>query len=161
MVPSTKSYEQRLTTSQQSRNLCPHCGSEHVIKASAAYEQGTSTIAGKTQQIGAMLIQDSGGGFDVAPGVSGGSFSGVQQTTLASRLSPPAPPKEKHGGVIIALGGVMVLVSLPLFNIDDIGALAVLFLAAGIVVIFVGAANLEPKEKYAQAVQQHRTQLDL
>jgi hypothetical protein len=55
---------------------CPICSSENIIKASAAYEQGTSTVKGRTTQVGGVFYTDGGGHAHVAPMVQGGNYGG-------------------------------------------------------------------------------------
>lgn len=84
---------------------CPQCGStEHIIKASAAYEQGTSTVSGMQTMTGGAFTYSSDGGIGVVPGVARGNFKGTQQTAVAQRLSPPRVPTGKSsGGVTFGL----------------------------------------------------------
>lgn len=68
-------------------NRCKNCGSaDHLIKASAAYEQGTTTVAGSQRLIGGAIYSDGDGGVGIAPAMASGSFQGVQQTALANRF---------------------------------------------------------------------------
>ena len=86
---------------------CPQCASsEHLIKASAAYEQGTSAISGRGRQAGGAFYRAGDGGVGIAPIVTRTSFRGTQQTALAERLSPPVMPRISDGGmVMLAIGG--------------------------------------------------------
>lgn len=67
---------------------CPHCDSNDVKKLSLIYEQGTTTISvtTKSNTLGVgMLSDDIGAGV----GMSSGTSTGIQQTALSQRITPP------------------------------------------------------------------------
>jgi DNA-directed RNA polymerase subunit RPC12/RpoP len=145
---------------QQTRKTCPSCGSDAIIKATAAYEQGTSVIAGKSSQLGAMLIP-GGGSLHVAPGVSSGGFGGVLQTELARRFAPPERPKRNwEGHIYFALGCVLALCGLPFF-MNDYAWLGVVILVFGIISCLAGIARFQSLKQYAGAMQQYGAGLDV
>jgi predicted RNA-binding Zn-ribbon protein involved in translation (DUF1610 family) len=96
---------------------CPSCGTDNIVKASAAYEQGTSITASQSRQVGGVLYSDGAGHIHAAPMLIGGSSGGTQQTSLARRLAPPTAPSVSRAGtallVVLCLaataGGFVIL----------------------------------------------------
>jgi len=128
---------------------CPSCGSpEHLIKASAAHEQGTSVVSGVTANIGALFTS-----HDVAPGLAGGVYGGVQQTTLAQRLTPPPIPQIRHDYTLV-FGVVITAVSSLLFQVGwVVGASMVL---VGLIVVAVGVKiNAKCKSQHEAELRYH------
>jgi DNA-directed RNA polymerase subunit RPC12/RpoP len=91
--------------------VCPSCGTDNIVKASAAYEQGTSITAGQSRQVGGVLYSDGAGHIHAAPMLIGGTSGGTQQTSLARRLAPPtAPSVSRAGSRILAVFGAVIIV---------------------------------------------------
>jgi ribosomal protein S27E len=113
---------------------CPQCGSaNHLVKASAAYEQGTSRISGQQRAVGGAITYSSDAGIGLAPGGVGGNFTGIQQTAVARRLSPPISPKSHNlGGVLLALGIVGLLWGFVLIGVSETRVFGVFALVSGV-----------------------------
>ena len=128
---------------------CPSCGSsEHLLKASAAHEQGTSIVTGMTANIGALFTSHS-----VAPGLAGGVYGGVQQTNLAQRLAPPPNPKIRNDYTLI-LGIVIIIISLLLFQVALVVG-ASMFLVGLIAFVLGFFINAKCKRQYEAELLYH------
>jgi predicted RNA-binding Zn-ribbon protein involved in translation (DUF1610 family) len=95
--------------------VCPSCGTDNIVKASAAYEQGTSITAGQSRQVGGVLYSDGAGHIHAAPMLIGGTSGGTQQTSLARRLAPPSAPTVSRAGTGIFLVLCAVLIVAGVF----------------------------------------------
>ena len=136
--------------SQQNQIMqCPSCGSsEHLLRASAAHEQGTSIVSGMTANIGALFTSHS-----VAPGLAGGVYGGVQQTNLAQRLAPPPNPKIRNDYTLI-LGIVIIIISLLLFQVALVVG-ASMFLVGLIAFVLGFFINAKCKRQYEAELLYH------
>jgi hypothetical protein len=83
---------------------CPKCQSENTQRLQVAYESGTSNIDTHSKTVGGGL-----GGTSLGGGAAYTNTTGVSQTRMAERASPP----EKKG-TAIAVGAAIVF-SLPAY----------------------------------------------
>ena len=82
---------------------CPECSSENVQRVPMAFESGISTVHSHTKGVGLV-----GGGL----GVGAARTSGVQQSALSKKLTPPMKRKIK-GAIILFIIGFIILSGLP------------------------------------------------
>lgn len=78
---------------------CPKCGGQHVQAVRVILQSGTTFSNGSV----------TGVGLGDGAGVFAGTTSGINQTTLAARFSPPKKPSK----VEMIGAGVMALASSP------------------------------------------------
>lgn len=79
-----------------SEYACPSCKSTDVMKASMAWQAGTSHSTSGNSGVGVGVM-----GGHLAVGVGGGKSKGKSMTVLAQRFAPPQ--KANKGGIYFAL----------------------------------------------------------
>ena len=158
-APLTKTQAQApplMPMSGIGNQTCQSCGaSGTLIKASAAFEQGTSTVNTQQRSVGGIFYSEGDGGIGIAPVVSGGTSKGIQQTALAARLAPPARPTKSRGWVVLTLFGIISLVgAVPVGQ--ESGVLGFSLALCGVAMI-VGATvvNVSSSKSLAKAYEQY------
>lgn len=147
-------YEERVP-----RNACPECHkNDKVEKVSAIVNRDTVQISGSSQSTSTYVDRNGYTRHET----SDNPFSGVQQSNLAARLSPPAKPEAKGACLryllylpVLLLGGAcfaMLTVAGPSQSgktMAGVGMLVVILLLVWIT-LSIRNINRKAKEKQAQ-----------
>lgn len=101
---------------------CPKCKSENIQKLEITYKTGKSGLSGSSSSVG-VAASSSG----VGVGITGGTFSGTQQTDLSQMVAPPKLKKKRPGCILtfsllsgfayILIGSTALLIGLVIIAI--------------------------------------------
>lgn len=147
----------KITTAKRGSIVqCPNCGSSNTVRASAVHQQGTSHISGQQTQYGGVMMMGTDGEMGFGPLSTRSSYKGIQQTTIARRLSPPIEPEGTNRGMWYLVGGIILAVFMLVFIMLAAAFTSIvlwLLFCAGITSIIYALIKI-PKEKAGnEAVQ--------